>query len=194
MAIASGYYAPYYVTPDDGSAVVHALTKCDQYSWCSGLRDDNLTMTRESWHDGTYSHGWGTGAIVGVTWGLLGVHQTSPAWATFLVAPKLGSLTSISGKIPTIRGFINVSATPSAVDVHVPCNALARLCAPRSASDTVPFTTSTHVLLLDGAEVLAPSVEGGHMCVPQSVGCGASGAPRRLRMQARPPPALLSDW
>ena len=69
--------------PDDGTAIVTALfvgrarprprrrahrplplthhsrppypdrTKCDFYSWCSGLRDDNLTMTREAWHDGT---------------------------------------------------------------------------------------------------------------------------------------------
>ena len=54
MALASGYYAPFYDTPDDGTALYTALTKCDHYSWCSGIRDDNLTMTRESWHDGTY--------------------------------------------------------------------------------------------------------------------------------------------
>jgi hypothetical protein len=35
----------------DGTALLIALTKCDLSSWCSGLRDDNLTMTRESWHD-----------------------------------------------------------------------------------------------------------------------------------------------
>jgi hypothetical protein len=48
-AIASGYYGGYYDTPDDGTAIYTSLTKCDRYSWCSGLRDDNLTMTRESW-------------------------------------------------------------------------------------------------------------------------------------------------
>jgi hypothetical protein len=58
---------------------------------CSGLRDDNLTMTRESWHDGTYSHGWGSSAIVGVSWGLMGVHELTAGWATFLVKPKLGA-------------------------------------------------------------------------------------------------------
>ena len=52
-ALSSGYYAPYYNTPDDGTAIFTALTKCDRYSWCSGLRDDNLTMTRESWHQGS---------------------------------------------------------------------------------------------------------------------------------------------
>ena len=83
LAISSGYYAPYYDTPDDGTAIVTALTKCDTYSWCSGLLHDNLTMTRESWHDGTYSHGWGSSAIVGVSLGVIGLHQTAPAFAAF---------------------------------------------------------------------------------------------------------------
>merc|ERR1712080_310389 len=92
-SISSSYHAPFYDTPDDGSAIYTALTKCDEYSWCSGLRDDNLTMTRESWHAGTYSHGWGSSAVVGVVWGLMGVHQTEPGFAAFTVKPKLGGLT-----------------------------------------------------------------------------------------------------
>jgi hypothetical protein len=50
MAVSGGgYYSQQYDTPDDGTAMLTALTKCDRYSWCAGLRDDNLTMTRESW-------------------------------------------------------------------------------------------------------------------------------------------------
>ena len=179
MAVASSYYGGYYDTPDDGSAMVVALTKCDVYSWCSGLRDDNLTMTRESWHDGTYSHGWGSSAIVGVSWGIAGVHQTAPAFATFLVKPKLGSLTYANLTMPTIRGFITVSATPGAVNVSVPCNSRATLCVPRSAADAGLFTPRTHALLLDGDE--APAVASGrHLCLAAAVGCGAAGAPRAL--------------
>lgn len=126
-AITSGYYGPYFDTvrrggrcrrvwairvfarvpstvlpqPDDGTAIVTALAKCDHYSWCAGLLADNLTMTRESWHDGTYSHGWGSSAVVGVSWGVLGVHELAPAWASFLVKPKLGPLSSASGVVPT---------------------------------------------------------------------------------------------
>merc|ERR1719272_2107695 len=81
LALGGGYYAAPYETPDDGSAIYHALTKCDEDSWCSGLLEDNLTMTRESWHDGTYSHEWGTSAISGVVWGLMGIHQTAPGFA-----------------------------------------------------------------------------------------------------------------
>jgi len=186
MAIASGYYAPYFETPDDGTAIVTALTKCDTYSWCSGLRDDNLTMTRESWHDGTYSHGWGTSAIVGVAWGLMGVQQTAPGWATFTVKPKLGGLTSAAITVPTLRGLINVTAGPGALDVAVPCNTAATLCLPRAAADAgALLTPASAALLLDGAEVPAAASGDGHLCLAAAVGCGAGGAPRSLRAAAR---------
>lgn len=184
MAISSSYYAPFYDTPDDGTAIVTALTKCDQYSWCSGLLQDNLTMTRESWHDGTYSHGWGSSAIVGVSWGVMGLHQTAPSFATFTIKSKLGSLTSAIATIPSIRGFIAISAAPSALNVSVPCSTAATLCAPRSAADAGLFLPKTHILLLDGDE--APAVAaGGHLCLSQPVGCGANGAPRQLRVLPR---------
>jgi len=185
MAVASGYYAPHYDTPDDGTAILTALTKCDRYSWCSGLRDDNLTMTRESWHDGTYSHEWGTSPIVGVVWGILGVHQTAPAFATFTVKPKLATLAHAAITIPTIRGYINVTAGPGAVDVDVPCNTLATLCMPRSAQDGgILLTPLSTRLLLDGSEVPAIAI-GGHLCARAAIGCGAEGATRSLRAQPR---------
>lgn len=192
--------------PDDGTGIVTALAKCDHYSWCAGLLADNLTMTRESWHDGTYSHGWGSSAVVGVAWGVLGVHELAPAWASFLVKPKLGPLTSASGVVPTsacagaydngapqympfprfaVLGFINVTATPGSVDVAVPCNSRAFLCAPRAAADPEPFAPEAYALLLDGKEVVDAQLQGGHLCLPQPIGCGAAGAARQLRVQPR---------
>jgi hypothetical protein len=186
MAVAGGYYtdataqgkiAPYAL--DDGSAILTALTKCDNFSWCSGLRDDNLTMTRESWHDGTYSHEWGTSAIVGVAWGVMGVHQTSPGWATFTVKPKLGSLQHASITVPTLRGYIKVTAPRAGgLAVHVPCNSFATLCLPRRAGEAL-LTELSHALLLDGDEVQAIST-GGHMCAAKPVSCGRNDAPRVL--------------
>jgi len=186
-ALAGSYYGnPSYALPDDGSALLLALTKCDLYSWCSGLLTDNLTMTRESWHDGTYSHGWGTSPVVGVSWGIMGVRQTSPAFATFTVAPKLGSLSSASITVPTLRGLINVTAGPGTLDVQVPCNSAARLCLPRSSSDAGAAAAAAAVaggaLLLDGSA--APAVLwGGHICLESAVGCGAGGAARQLRLK-----------
>ena len=179
MALSSAYFGKPYETPDDGTALLTALTKCDSSSWCAGLRDDHLTMTRESWHDGTYSHEWGASPIVGVAWGLLGVHQTAPAFATFTVKPKLGALDHASISVPTIRGPVNVTAhAAGALDVHVPCGALATLCLPRSARDS--SSAAATALLLDGAAVPAVA-SGGHLCAGRAVSCGAAGAPRRLR-------------
>ena len=184
-ALAGSYYAPHYDTPaaDDGSAILTALTKCDRYSWCSGLRDDNLTMTRESWHDGTYSHEWGTSAIVGTVWGIMGIHQTSPAWATFTAKPKLGGLSHATATVPTLRGYITATATPQSLEINVPCNSAAKLCLPRSHSDTAlrlagaDHTAST--LQLDGGDVES-AVEDGHLCTAAPVSCGAAGAARLL--------------
>ena len=113
-----------------------------------------------------------------------GIHQTAPTFATFVVAPKIGSLTSANITMPTIRGFISVSAKPNAVNVTVPCNTQATLCAPRSSFDAGTFTPQTHTLLLDGTEVPAVA-RGGHLCLGAPVGCGASGAPHELRVMPR---------
>jgi alpha-L-rhamnosidase len=168
--------------------MLYALTKCDEDSWCSGLRDDNLTMTRESWHDGTYSHQWGTAAVAGAVWGLLGVHQTAPAFATVTITPKIGNLTSISGKVPSMRGFITVSVPKSgAVDVKIPCGVAATLCLPRSTRDPVGagYATATHRLVLDGEEVKAVDATSGHLCAAETVSCKAMGAMRSLRAVER---------
>jgi len=177
-ALSSSYYAPLYALPDDGTAVIMALAKCDHYSWCSEIMQDNVTMTRESWHDGTYSHPWGTVNLVGFVWGILGVHQTSPGYASFIIRPKLGSLQHAELTVPTLRGHIRVKAQPGAVDVDVPCNTHATICLPRSSDFTV--NTKTTTLFLDG--VVTASVDsGGHICTASPVSCGAEGAVRKLR-------------
>jgi alpha-L-rhamnosidase len=187
-AVAGSYYhgnGKMYATPksDDGSAMLHALTKCDKDSWCSGLKENNLTMTRESWHDGTYSHQWGTAPIVGVVWGLLGIHQTAPGFSTVTISPKIGNLTSISGKVPSIRGFISVSVpTHGTVDLAVPCGVAATVCLPRSAHDPVGlYTSATHHLTLDGRNVDAVDAPSGHLCAEKPIGCATRGSVRRLR-------------
>ncbi len=186
-ALGQSYYsgAAPFDAPDDGTAIVTALTKCDFYSWCSGLRDDNLTLTREAWHEGTYSHGWGTSPLVAVSWGVLGVRQTAPGWAAFTVMPKLGPLTRVAGTIPTLRGFINLTAGPGTLDVAVPCNTAATLCSPRAATDAPPrLTTAAFALTIDGEEVVAVE-RAGHLCAAAPLGCGAGGAPRAVRTRAR---------
>ncbi len=45
---------------------------------------------------------------------------------------------------------LQVKATPSSLEVHVPCNSLARLCAPRAAAHGGPLTAAAYQLFLDG--------------------------------------------
>ena len=142
-------------------------------------------MTRESWHEGTYSHQWGTSPVVGVTIGVMGIKQTAPAWRSFTVKPKLGTLAHAAIVVPTISGYINVTATPTTLAVNVPCNTVARLCLPRSQMDSarrgvVLSVPVSMVLMLDDV-VVDSSVEGGHLCTRELVGCGANGDSRVIR-------------
>ena len=113
-----------------------------------------------------------------MTIGILGVHQTAPAFSNFSVVPKLGPLQRASGVVPCIRGFINITATPGALDIAVPCGSRASICAPRSSYDA---WTPTAVLHLDDEPVSFVMREG-HFCAKEPVGCGIAGAHRRLRV------------
>ena len=95
---------------DGGAAAVKALTKCDQDSWCNEIRARDATMTREttSPQGGTMSHGWGAATVGAAVENLVGLKQTAPGFARFTVKPQLGSLTSLTVKIPTPHGAILV--------------------------------------------------------------------------------------
>jgi len=183
LALSGSYYGGEntYGVPGNGTELLTALAKCDSSSWCSGLREDNLTTTRESWHDGTYSHQWGSSPVVGVAVGLMGVHQLEPGFRSFAVRPRLGDLTKASIRVPTLRGFIEIDATPDSISVRVPCNTAATLCLPLSSANEL-FSPSTHRLMLDNNEVQGTALKtSGHFCAARPVGCGSSGAPRILR-------------
>merc|ERR1711907_873714 len=115
----------------------------------------------------------------------MGVHVTAPGWATFTVKPKIGELQHASITVPSLRGYINVTATPTAVEVGVPCNTQATLCLPRSAHvDKAQFTVASTALLLDGLEVEA-KMQGEHLRTVQPTGCGVNGAQRKLSARTR---------
>jgi hypothetical protein len=166
---------------DDGAALLAALTKCDDFSWCGEMARMNATMTRESWTDptATYSHAWGTGPLVGIAQGLMGVRASEPAWGAFTVAPRLGSLGSAELLLPTLRGPLRVAANGSATVLHAPCGARALLCL--APSPLPPGGLPALRLLLDGVDVTAGALlfPPWHACV-RDVGCGPGGAPRVL--------------
>ena len=174
-----------YDTPgNDGAAIMKALAKSDKDSWYSGIRDDNLTMTRESWHDGTYSHEWGASPIFGVAVGLMGIEVTSPGWSTFSVKPRLGGLRYANITVSCINGFIGVNGPEGGLEVSVtvPCNTKATVCMPLGvAGAKSSITAKTHRLMLDGSNVESNAARSGHLCAAKPVGCGPAGGPRTLK-------------
>lgn len=167
-------------TGDGGEAALQALTKCDEDSWCGEIRLHDATMTQEEAFSGdggggTMSHGWGASTISGTLETVVGLRQTAPAFARFMVKPQLGGLESFCVKVPTPHGAIWVNATSSkAVDVGVPCNTRASLCL------AVNSETTRLQLVLDGVTVEGDATLGAtHSCVHE-VGCGVAGVARRL--------------
>jgi len=57
----------------------------------------------------SWNAGWSTGAAAVLTEEVLGVHPTSPGFATFTVTPHPDDLTFARGLVPTPRGYITVS-------------------------------------------------------------------------------------
>jgi hypothetical protein len=151
-------------------------------------------MTRESWHDGTYSHAWGSSPIAGATLGMLGVQQTAKAFEAVTLRPKLGNLSFAEGRVPSIKGFLFVRAEPSKLEFSVPCGVKATVCVPRASGGgargaaaaraglgEVGFSSRTHMLLLDGARVTSFDSDSKHLCAAVPVGCKAKDAVRSLR-------------
>ena len=170
---------------DGGRAALHALTKCDEDSWCHQVRDHDATMTRESPYDSvgaTMSHLWGASAVKAVVESLAGLRQTAPAWATFEVKPRLGGLQRLSLKVPSARGAIWVNATPTGLRLNLPCNTLVKACLLLQADSNASNSKSALALQLDGEEVAAV-VEGPHLCAAALLGCGAKGADRVLSLK-----------
>ena len=85
--------------------------------------------------------------------------------------------------MPTLTGYITATATPTTLEVAVPCNSAAKLCLPRSTKDTVQRLldqTPLHTALrIDGDDVES-FIEGGHLCTSVAVGCRAGAASRVL--------------
>ena len=197
-----------YPAGDDGTAVLHALTKCDFTSWCAEYTMWDATMTMEAFPVGagngnSFSHLWGTSAITGIVNNLIGITATKPGFAAFAVKPKLGSLKHATVLVPTLHGFINVTASPGRLAVNVPCNTAARVCVmlPQSPPGSAAAVSAAmndgggrgddgggrgHVqvrknfgLQIDGA-VVEHVLEGMHLCGAAPIGCGPRGAARVL--------------
>ena len=164
---------------DDGAAMLTALTKCDEWSWCREMEEFNATMTTEGFAQNgsphaTMSHPWGTAALHGIVHGIIGLTQHAPAWSEFAVVPRLSNISYANIAVPTMRGTIeiNVTRAPPRLSVRVPCSTLATLCL-----QLPPNPTTHRALHVDGVKVSATTTAH-HVCADEPLACKV--APRVL--------------
>ncbi|WP_111979559.1 alpha-L-rhamnosidase-related protein [Algibacillus agarilyticus] len=149
MAV-SVYFAQYllealYLTNESAHAL-SLLTSKGIRSWFNMIRVGS-TITLEAWDDKfkpnqDWNHAWGAvpGNIVGRF--ILGVRPLAPGFSTFSIAPQLADLTLAEGKVPSIKGPINIKAEQvlgQSVTLHftVPNNS--------NAIVSLPFAEGKHI-------------------------------------------------
>jgi alpha-L-rhamnosidase len=117
--------------------VITRLTDSAGPGWANVLAHGG-TFTWESWAPvatESYSHGWGSQALVDFSETLLGVRATSPGAATIAIVVPRTTLASARGSVPTERGPVAVDWRRSAsgglsLAVDVPVNVRAEVSLP----------------------------------------------------------------
>ena len=109
-----------YVVHDAVALAGRAEQLIDLYRrWSYFLRDGYDTIG-ECWDFGTKVHGWSCTPSRDFVFYTLGVTPLAPGYAQARIAPRLGSLSWIKGRVPTPYGVIAVEVTPESVRVDSP--------------------------------------------------------------------------
>jgi hypothetical protein len=95
--------------------------------------------------DGSWQHGWSTGAAPVLTHEVLGVRPASPGYASFVAAPRLSGLAWARGDVPTPKGTLHFRWTISSLSTSV------RVESPVPGTIIMPVTGRS--VLLDGKAV-----------------------------------------
>ena len=107
------------------------------------VSDNSYTTLWENWKrsEGTMNHGWTGGPLTLLSQKLCGIEPTSPGFATFRVAPSLGTLKQASASVALTKGIIKVNVEKKGNKLKV--------------SLTVPEGTSAEVVFPSGKSVKA---------------------------------------
>ncbi len=81
----------------------------------------------EDWKHGTHVHGWSCTPTKDMVFYTLGVTPSEPGYTTARIAPVLGGLAWVEGKVPTPYGLISVRAEPGKVWVNSPVPVIVEL-------------------------------------------------------------------
>lgn len=84
------------------------------------LLDRCDTSLSETWHGGTYAHGWCATPTRDLITQTLGITPGEPGFARGRVAPRLGDLEWARGATPTPRGLLTVSVNRESIEIDSP--------------------------------------------------------------------------
>jgi hypothetical protein len=100
---------------DHGAAeyAVQLITADSDRGWLNMIRQ-GATTTAEAWdfkykRNLGWTHAWGAAPANIVARKLLGVEPLAPAFAVISIRPQIGTLAQASGRVPTIRGPVDVA-------------------------------------------------------------------------------------
>jgi alpha-L-rhamnosidase len=110
------------------SYVVHdavAMAGCadrlpDLYRRWSQFLHDGYDTLGECWDYGTHAHGWSSTPTRDMMFYTLGVTPAEPGYAIARVAPHLGRLTWVKGRVPTPHGLITVECSADSISIESP--------------------------------------------------------------------------
>lgn len=89
------------------------------HRWMEFLTGGNDTLG-ENWGTGTRVHGWSSCPVRDLVAYVLGVTPAKPGFAQARIAPRLGPLTHMGGRLPTPSGEIAVSVASGTLRVDSP--------------------------------------------------------------------------
>ncbi|WP_371657521.1 family 78 glycoside hydrolase catalytic domain [Streptomyces sp. NBC_00280] len=103
-------------------AALALLTSTATNSWLHMLDELKATIVTEAWDPAlksnmTFSHAWASAPANAIPRHVLGVSVTAPGAAEFLIRPRTGALTEVTGTVPSVRGPVKVAVRRSA-DAH----------------------------------------------------------------------------
>ncbi|HUY81665.1 MAG TPA: alpha-L-rhamnosidase C-terminal domain-containing protein [Acidobacteriaceae bacterium] len=120
----------------------------------ASLQADNMSGYRVS-----LAHGWSSGVTPWLMEQVLGIHSTGQGFSTVSIRPDLLDLKWVRGAEPTPRGLLGVAikkdgTSGTLTSIDLPADTVARV--------SVPVTSATAQVLVNGKAVKGASAEGGH--------------------------------
>lgn len=105
----------------NGQAALDLLTSTGTRSWAHLIYDLNATVASEAWDPAlkpnmTFSHAWGSAPGNVIVRDLCGIRPVEAGYSKVQIMPQIGSLQTVSVKVPSIKGYLTMEIDRTASD------------------------------------------------------------------------------